>query len=78
MKKTLGIIFLFFFCLPLHSQTNEGTEFWLGSYVYDYVNDGRNIVIITSRYETSGIVEIPGLQKSFTGSIDLVTNYIDV
>ncbi len=61
--------------ISLYAQTNEGTEFWFS--FLEHRNPGLNtkVVMITSRFNTSGIITAPlaGYSRSFTVNANQVT-----
>jgi gliding motility-associated-like protein len=78
MKKMPNFLFcLFLLASPifLPGQTNEGQHFWLG--FLEHLNVGQNtmVVMITSKYNTGGVVRIPGhgWEKSYQVAANSVT-----
>ena len=61
--------------LILGAQSNEGTEFWFGFMHHRDQNANTKVVMITSKYNTSGTVEIPlqNWSTSFSVSANNVT-----
>ena len=61
--------------LQMFGQTNEGREFWLGFMEHRDRGENTMVVMITSRYNTSGTIRIPlrGFEENFLVSADEVT-----
>jgi gliding motility-associated-like protein len=67
-----------FGCISLGAQTNEGLHFWLGFMEHRDIGQNKMVVMITSKYNTSGLVRIPlrGWEQAFqvtANSVTLVT-----
>ncbi len=62
MKYFLSFI-LFLFLLtasrPSLAQTNEGVDFWFGFMEHLDINQNTKVVMITSKYNTAGVIDIP-------------------
>jgi len=75
MKQIVFYILLFqFVSSASYSQTNEGTNFWLG--FMEHINPSTNskVVMITSKQSTEGTVSIPGL--GFASSFAVEANQV--
>lgn len=61
--------------LQLSAQSNEGTEFWFGFMEHKDVNLNTKVVMITSKYTTSGIISVPhhDWETTFTVNANDVT-----
>ncbi len=69
MKKLfIGFIFLALTSL-VHSQTNEGTNFWFSVMEHRDVGNNTMVLMITSKYNTNGTVEIPRMNWSEAFSV---------
>lgn len=44
-----------FGCISLGAQTNEGLHFWLGFMEHRDIGQNKMVVMITSKYNTSGL-----------------------
>ena len=62
MKVKRNIILILCFCWAVQicdAQTNEGTEFWFGFMEHFDINSNVKVAMITSKFNTSGTVNIP-------------------
>jgi gliding motility-associated-like protein len=59
----------------LSAQTNEGTHFWLSFMEHRDIGQNKMVVMITSKYNTGGVVRIPlrGWQQNFQVAANTVT-----
>jgi len=75
LLRTYTLLFLAFLPICLFTQSNEGTRFHLA--FLEHIDVGRNnmVVMITSLYNTTGIVEMPllGWKQSFSVAANQVT-----
>ena len=74
MKTLQALLFL---CLPalLAAQSNEGQNFWFSFMQHRDVGQSNMVVMITSKYNTAGVVRMPhyNWQTSFTVAANNVT-----
>ena len=72
-QKIITFIIAIFLSSPVFGQSNEGNEFWFG---FMHHRDGNNskVAMITSKYNTSGIIRVPlqSWSQSFTVSANEV------
>lgn len=78
MKKALNFLFnlLLAVCpIFLRGQTNEGQHFWLGFMQHRDVGQNTMVVMVTSKYNTAGVVRIPlsGWEQTFQVAANNVT-----
>ncbi|MEL6255006.1 MAG: gliding motility-associated C-terminal domain-containing protein [Bacteroidota bacterium] len=68
MRKLLPLIFLLLRSLSCFGQSNEGTDFWLGFMEHFDQSANTKVLMISSRFATSGTVSMPllGWNTSFT------------
>lgn len=77
--KTQSTCLILLFILKLSvltkAQTNEGTDFWFGFMEHLDVGQNTMVVMITSKYSTSGTVRIPlhNWQQNFSVAANAVT-----
>ncbi len=57
--RCLTFLLAIIISLPLFSQTNEGKDFWLGFMEHRDIGTNTKVVMITSKYNTSGEINIP-------------------
>lgn len=69
MRKLLPLLFLFFFDICVLAQSNEGTDFWMGFMEHLDQNANTKVLMISSRYTTSGTVSMPLLSWSTSFSV---------
>ncbi|MBP9078404.1 MAG: hypothetical protein KBG02_16155, partial [Haliscomenobacter sp.] len=64
------------FSIALQAQTNEGTDFYLA--FMQHVDRGNNamVVMITSKYATSGVVEMP--LQNWSQAFSVAANQVTV
>jgi len=55
-----------------YCQTNEGTDFWMAFMEHLDINNNSMVVMITSKYNTTGTVSMPG--KGFTTNFSVAEN----
>lgn len=67
--KILVIILYVLSTVKMDAQSNEGTEFWFGFMHHRDQNSNTKVVMITSKYNTSGTIEIPLQDWSTTFSV---------
>ncbi len=73
--NTLAFVFAILFTLQLSAQSNEGKSFWFGFMEHRDIGTNTKVAMITSKYNTSGIVNIPfqNWSQPFTVSANNVT-----
>ncbi len=73
--KTLLSLILVCASFYARAQTNEGTEFWFGFMHHHDPGLNHMVAMITSKYNTSGVVKIPGYawEQNFTVGANAVT-----
>ena len=75
MKKST-IFSMLFWAITALSQSNEGTEFWLGFMEHFDVNANTKVVMITSKYNTNGVVSVP--LTNWEQSFSVVANTVQI
>ena len=55
------LVIILFSSQLLSAQTNEGTDFWLTFLEHVDLRSAQHVIMVTSRYNTSGTIEIAGL-----------------
>lgn len=78
MKKAphfLLITILAFYPIFLRGQTNEGRHFWLGFMEHRNIGQNSMVAMITSKYNTTGVVRMPlrGWSQNFQVAANSVT-----
>lgn len=78
MKKVVNLVsFAFMALCPVfvRSQTNEGLHFWLGFMEHRNIGQNAMVAMITSKYNTSGVVRMPlrGWLQTFQVAANSVT-----
>ncbi len=69
-RKLLAYLrIVFFFPLPLFSQTNEGTDFWCAFMEHRDINQNTMVAMITSKRNTFGQISMPGQSWSENFSV---------
>lgn len=68
----MSSIFVLLSAVSSISQTNEGTDFWMAFMQHQDINNNSMVVMITSKYNTSGTVSMPG--KAFTTNFTVGAN----
>ncbi|MCB0651053.1 MAG: gliding motility-associated C-terminal domain-containing protein [Saprospiraceae bacterium] len=58
---------------PLRAQTNEGTDFWFG-FMQHRDNQNTKVVMITSKYNTTGTVSLP--LENWSTSFSVIANTV--
>lgn len=77
MKKLILAFLLLSFTIGENfSQSNEGIEFWLGFMEHFDVNNNAKVVMITSKYNTSGVVSIP--LRDWEQSFSVAANAVQI
>ena len=62
MRRVFGVILLSWgLCMKMDAQSNEGTQFWAGFMEKFELGQEERVLMITSKFSTTGSVEIPGL-----------------
>lgn len=80
LNRLKKIFLLFVTCLVcinvIQAQTNEGTDFWFGFMEHINPTTNRKVVLITSKINTSGTIQITGLgtSQNFTVAANSVTS----
>ncbi len=75
MRKIYGVLFLLF-PLALKAQTNEGTDFYLAFMQHVDVGNNAMVVMITSKYATAGVVEMP--LQNWSQAFSVAANQVTV
>lgn len=65
----LLLIGLFSHISPFYAQSNEGTDFWLGFMEHHDLSANTKVLMISSRYTTTGTASMPLLNWSTTFSV---------
>ena len=84
MKVQAVLKFKYFFLLSflllvitshLKGQSNEGTEFWFGFMEHRDIDQNTKVAMITSKVNTTGLIEIPlqNWSENFTVNANAVT-----
>ncbi len=69
MNRLVALVYLGLVNMSLlQAQTHEGTEFWLGFMQHRDIGENSMVAMITSQYNTSGVVQMPrsNWERSFT------------
>ncbi|MEM8887388.1 MAG: hypothetical protein AAGD28_05335, partial [Bacteroidota bacterium] len=69
MRKLLPLLFLLLQSLSCFAQSNEGTDFWMGFMEHLDENANTKVLMISSRFSTSGTVSMPLLGWNTTFSV---------
>ncbi len=71
-----GMIMLAVFVITIHgfAQSNEGQDFWLAFMEHFDINQNSKVVMITSKYNTSGEVSVP--QQNWSQSFSVTANSV--
>jgi gliding motility-associated-like protein len=69
-NRIIIIIYFITSAFSIHAQSNEGKDFWFGFMEHYDVNDNTKVVMITSKYSTSGTVGVPNINWSQNYSVD--------
>jgi hypothetical protein len=67
--KKCFILFILFSHLLAIAQSNEGTEFWATFMPHVDKNTNSKVIMVTSKFTTSGTIRIPALSYSITFNV---------
>jgi gliding motility-associated-like protein len=66
---------MMFIGIPLHSQSNEGTEFWF-TFLEHRDQTNNRVCMITSKYNATGIIEMPS--TGWSQNVNITANTVQI